>query len=53
MIVKDIAICNPKNNYIPNSFINYIDTASALDGKIKNIQKTSPFCSSNSILTGL
>ena len=39
MIVKDIAICNPKNNYIPNSFINYIDTASALDGKIKNIQK--------------
>ena len=39
MIVKDIAICNPKNNYIPNSFINYIDTASVLDGKIKNIQK--------------
>lgn len=39
MIVKDVAICNPKNKYtIPNNYINYIDTASVTSGILENVQ---------------
>lgn len=39
MIVKDIAICNPKNKCtILDDYINYIDTSSVTSGILENIQ---------------
>ena len=41
MLIKNIAICNPKSSISDMPYINYIDTASVFDNKLLGVQRLS------------